>query len=137
MGRGELDAVAAPAGALGSHQAGAAPEEAVEHDLSPGGAVEDRIGHQGDRLHGRMKRQQVPLLGFAREGVDPGVAPDVAAVSAKAAKLDIVAMRSASSLEDEDKLMLAAVQRAHAGIVLDPDTEILELGINLPAGGEQ
>jgi hypothetical protein len=46
-----------------------------------------------------MKRQEVPLLGFAREGVDPGVAPDVAAVSAKAAKLDIVAMRSVPVLK--------------------------------------
>src|ERR1700704_3105955 len=125
MGRGELDAAAAPTGALGSDQAGAAPEEAVEHDLSPGGRVEDRVGHQRHGLHGRMKRQQVPLLGLAREGVDSGVPPDIAAVSLKAPELDVVAGRSPPGLEDEDKLVLAAVEGAHPAIVLDPNAEVL------------
>ena len=40
-------------------------------------------------------------------------------------------------LEDKDELVLTAVQRAHPAIVLDPDTEVLELAIGVAAGGQQ
>src|SRR5438045_9476885 len=37
--------------------------------------------------------------------------------------------------EDKDKLMPAAVERAHSRIVLDPDDEIFQLGVDLAAAG--
>ena len=46
-------------------------------------------------------------------------------------------MRILAVLEHEDKLVLAAVQRTHARVVLRPDTDVLELGIGLLAGLEE
>jgi hypothetical protein len=63
--------------------------------------------------------------------------PDIAAVTAKLAELDVVAMRSAALFEDEDELVLAAVERAHTGIVLDPDTEVLQFATGFGTGGQQ
>src|SRR6516225_6641140 len=63
--------------------------------------------------------------------------PDIAAVATKLTELDVVAMRGGALLEDKDELVLAAVERAHSGIVFDPDTQILELAIGLAAGGQQ
>src|SRR5205085_1129984 len=111
IARIELRPVAAPAGALGRDHRRAAAEETVEHDVAAGGAVEDRVGHQAHRLHGRVQRQQVSLLGLARERVGPGVLPDIAAVPAEPAELDVVAVRPLARLEDADELMLAAVER--------------------------
>src|ERR1700737_4781964 len=63
--------------------------------------------------------------------------PDIAAVAAELAELDVVAVRSAALLEDQAELVLAAIERAHAGIVLDPDAEVLELAIGLGTGNQQ
>ncbi len=52
-------------------------------------------------------------------------------------QLDIVPVRGPAILEDEDQLVLAPVQGAHPGIVLDPHTQILELGIDLQSGSQQ
>jgi len=46
-------------------------------------------------------------------------------------------VRPAALLKDQDELVLAAIERAHAGIVLDPDAHILEFAIGLLADGEQ
>jgi hypothetical protein len=81
-------------------------------------------------------RQQIALGAAAGEGVGSGIIPDIAAVAAELAELDIIAVSVASVLEDKDELVLAAVERAHAGIVLDPDAQILELAIGLSAGGQ-
>jgi len=40
-------------------------------------------------------------------------------------------------LEDEDELVLTAIQRAHPGIVLDPNADIFELAKDLASGGCQ
>src|SRR3954447_7230643 len=82
IARVELRPVTSSPLARGGNQGCAAAEKAVEHDVAARRAVEDRIGYQGDRFHRRMQRQQVPLLGLAREGVDPGVSPNIAAVAA-------------------------------------------------------
>src|SRR6202022_4340552 len=63
--------------------------------------------------------------------------PDIAAVAAELAELDVVAVRSAALLKDQDELVLAAIERAHAGIVLDPDAEVLELARGLGTGNQQ
>ena len=46
-------------------------------------------------------------------------------------------MRVAPLFKHEDKLVLAAVERAHPGIVLDPDAEIFQIAIDAAAGGHQ
>jgi len=39
--------------------------------------------------------------------------------------------------EHGDKLVPAPIERAHPGIVLDPDADVFELVIRLAAGGQQ
>src|ERR1700738_1629931 len=63
--------------------------------------------------------------------------PDIAAVAAELAELDVVAVRSAALLEDKDELVLAAVQRTHTGIVLDPDAEVFQFAIGFRTCGQQ
>ena len=84
-----------------------------------------------------MQRQRVALLTAAGKGVDSRIPPDITAVTAELAQLDVVAVRAMPLFENKDKLVLAAVERAHSGIVLDPDAEILQLTIGLSAGGQQ
>jgi hypothetical protein len=71
-----------------------------------------------------MERQEIALLAAAGEGVGSGIAPHIAAISAILAELDVVAVPAAAVLEHKHKLVLAAVERAHPAIVLDPDTEV-------------
>ena len=63
--------------------------------------------------------------------------PHIAAVAAELAELDVVAVRCAALLEDEDELVLAAVQRAHAGIGFDPNAEGFELVIGISTANQQ
>jgi len=58
-------------------------------------------------------------------------------MASKPTELHIVAVRAAALFEDQDELVLAAIERAHAGIVLDPDTQILEFAVDLLNSGEQ
>src|SRR6267378_8563804 len=125
----ELHTVAAPAGAFGGDQRRAAAEKGVEHDVAAGRAVEDRVSDHRHRLDGRMQRQQIAFLATACKGAGAGIAPNIAAIAAKLAKLDVVAVPLAAAFEDEDKLVLAAVERPHPGIVLDPDNEVFQLAI--------
>src|SRR5438105_10682352 len=133
----EFQPIAAPAGALRGDHRRAAAEKGIEHDVAAGRAVEDRVGDHRHRLHGRVSRQQIALLATAREGVGPGIVPDIAAVAAELSELDVVAMPLAAMFEDEDELVLAPIKRAHPGIVLDPDAEIFQLAIDAAAGGQQ
>src|SRR5205823_3177092 len=71
------------------------------------------------------------------EGIGPGIMPHIAAVAAKPAKLDIVAVSVAAMFEHKDKLVLAAVERAHPGIIFDPDADVLQLAIGRKTGGQQ
>src|SRR5436305_15196894 len=63
--------------------------------------------------------------------------PHIASVAAKPAKLDIVAVSGAALFEHKDKLVLAAVERPHPAIVLDPNTEVLQLVVGGSAGRQQ
>src|SRR5690348_8505457 len=74
------------------------------------------------------------FLAASDKGIGPGVIPDIAAVAPEAAELDVVAVPAAAPLEDKDELVPAAVERAHPGIVLDPDAEVLQLAINAAPG---
>src|SRR5215468_2620582 len=84
-----------------------------------------------------MQGEKVTFLGLTGKRVDPGVMPDIAPVAAKLAKLDIIAVAAAPGLKHKDKFVLAAIERAHPGIVLDPDANIFEPGLGLTAGCEQ
>src|SRR5205814_1707518 len=132
----ELKSVAAPAGALGGDHRRAAAEKSVEHDVAAGRAVEDRIGDHSHRLHGRMECQQVALRATG-EGVGRGIIPDIAAIAAELSELDIIAMLSAAMFKDKNKLVLAAIERAHSAVVLDPDAEIFQLAVCRSAGDQQ
>src|SRR5205085_1538398 len=81
--------------------------------------------------------QQIALAAAAGKGVGPGIMPHIAAFAAKPAKLDIVAVPLAAMFEHKDKLVLAAVERPHPAIVLDPNTEVLQLVVGGSAGRQQ
>jgi hypothetical protein len=74
------------------------PRKRVQHDVAPRRAVQDGVRHQRHRLHRRVQAEQVALLGGAPEGVHPGVAPQVGAVPAVLAQLDVVAVRARPAL---------------------------------------
>src|SRR5215471_3107124 len=133
----ELQPVAAPAGALSGDHRRAAAEKGVEHDVGTRRTVEYRIGDQRYRLHGRMQRREIALRAASAKGIAARVPPDIAAVTPKAAELDIVAVLVAALLEDKDELVLAAVERAHPGIVFDPDAEVLDRAVDAAGGSEQ
>src|SRR5438045_5505963 len=133
----ELQPVAPPAGALRGDQCRAAAEKGIQHDISAGRAVEDRVGYQSDRLHRRVQGQQIALVAAAGKGVDPGIVPHIASVAAKPAKLDIIAVSVAALFEHKDKLVPAAVERAHPATVLDPNAEVFQLVVGGSAGCQQ
>src|SRR5215472_13438209 len=128
----EFQPKAAPTSALGGDQARAAAEKGIEHNVAVGRAVEDRVGDHRHRLHARVQRRQIAVLVATGEGTGPRVVPNIAAVAAAA---DSVAVPVAAVLENEDQLVLAAVKRARASDVLDPNAEVLGLAIGAMAGG--
>src|SRR6266516_3943613 len=67
---------------------------------------------------------------------DAGIVPDICPIAPMLAELKIVSVRCGPGLPHEHQLMLRAIERAHASIDLVPDTEVLELAIDLAAGGE-
>src|SRR3954471_1696625 len=67
--------------------------------------------------------------------IDASIVPDICPTTTMLAELKIVDMRCAPGLPDERQFMFRAVERAHAGVGLVPDTEVFEL-VDLPAGGE-
>src|SRR2546423_1920186 len=134
--RVELQPTAAPAGTLGGDHRRAAAEKAVEHDVAARRAVEDRIGDHRHRLYRRVQRRQIAFAASGK-GIGPGVSPNIGAVAPEAAELDIVAVPASAVLEDKDELVLAAVERSHPSIVLDPDAEVFQLAVNAAPGRHQ
>ena len=111
------------------------PTEEVEHDVAATAAVPHRICNQRDRLDRRMRLQ---LVHAARpERVDPGVMPHVGSRAAVAPQLNVVEVGDLAHTEDADQFMLAAVERALAGIRLYPDREIEHFAVNHVAGFDQ
>src|SRR5262249_25072580 len=64
------------------------------------------------------------------------IRPYVGAIAAESPELDVVAMARLAALEDEDELMLGPIERAHAAVGLDPDTEVQQLRIGSAPGFE-
>mgnify|MGYP003645856724 CR=1 FL=1 len=131
----DLDAVADAAHVLGGNERGAGAEEAVEDDVTAGGAIEDRVGAEAGRLHGGVKGKLFAALGVDR--VSAFVLPDIAAIATVATELDIVGVRGVSELEDHHELRLAAVEAPHASVGLDPGHDIDEREVTFAACLEQ
>src|SRR5947209_4870027 len=66
-----------------------------------------------------------------------GVRPDIAAVAAIDAQLDVVAMTSRPKLEYEHQFVLRAIETPHAGVRLGPDAEVEHLQRRRPGGCEK
>src|SRR5258708_8398547 len=81
-----------------------------------------------------MHRQLGPSSGTQR--ADAGIVPDIRAIAPMLAEPKIVGVRCGPGLPHEHQFMLRAIERAHAGIALVPDTEVLELAVDLAAGGQ-
>src|SRR6266404_310845 len=69
-----------------------------------------------------IRRSSLPFA----ERIDPGIFPNICPVAAVLAKLKRVGMNGTAALEYEAKLVLGAIEAAHAGVVLRPDHEVLE-----------
>src|SRR5215469_16859775 len=121
VARIELQSVTAPAGSLRRHDGGAATHKGIKDNVAPGRAIHDGVGHQGDRLHGRVQRKEIALFSRSTRTIHSRVVPDIAAMAAKLTKLHVVAVWGMAVLEHEHQLVLAAIERAHAGIMLGPD----------------
>src|SRR6516225_4525688 len=133
----ELQPVAATTCSFGRDDRRAAAEKGIEHDSAAGRTIEDRVGNHRHRFDRRVKLQEVALSAAAGKGIDTRIPPDIAAAAAEPAELDVVVVHPVPVLEHQHKLVPAAVQRAHSGIVLDPDAEILQLAIGLAPSGQQ
>src|SRR5262245_57291879 len=66
-------------------------------------------------------------------GVHAGVIPNIGAIASMLAQLEVVDVPSAAALPHEDQFVLAAIEAAHASVGLVPDTEVLELAVDLAA----
>lgn len=86
--RVQFYAVAPPSGFLGRDERGSAAGKRIQHDALALGAVEDRVGHEGERLYGGVHREIV--LPFRAEGVRACISPDIGSVAAKSAQFDVV-----------------------------------------------
>src|SRR5216683_7179591 len=84
-----------------------------------------------------MECEQIPFFTLTGERRRSRVAPDVTPVAPVLAQLNVISMDSAAVLEHEDEFVLAAIERSHAAVILGPDAEVLELGVDFAAGGEQ
>src|SRR5436305_15031910 len=60
--RVDLESKAASTGALGCYDGGATAEETVEDHVAPSGAVQDRIGDHGHRLHSGVPLEQIAFI---------------------------------------------------------------------------
>src|SRR5208282_2871704 len=120
----EFEPKTTPPGAFGGHQGRAAAKKRIEDDVAPIRAVEQGVGDHRHRFDGRMEGGEFSFFASAAEAGSAGVGPDIGAVPAMPAKLDIVDVRPGSVLEDQDQLMLRPIKTAHAAIWLDPDAKI-------------
>ena len=76
-----------------------------------------------------MVGEQVAFLAAPAEMAGRRIMPNIGPVAPELAELNVVPMRPVPILQHKDELVLAAVQRAHPGIVLDPDAEVLKLAV--------
>src|SRR5450432_551859 len=131
----EFHAVTDASRTFGGEQSRPAAEEGIKNYIAAIRTVEDRIGDHGYWLHGRMQSEEIAFFAFLAEIDHAGIIPNVGSIAAKLPKLDVVPMRSFAMLEHEDQFVLAAIERTHSSVALHPDTEVLQLRVNLLACG--
>ena len=96
--RVELEPVASPPGPLAGHQGRAAAEKRIEDDVAATRHVENRVSDHRRRLDRRMQGGEMSLFARPAKARAYGIGPDVAAVPAIGAQLDVVAMAAGSKL---------------------------------------
>ena len=133
----EFQAIAGSAHTLGCDKRRSAAGEWIENDVSTRGAINDCVSNHGYRLNRRMQGEKVSFVGRTGKRVGTRVLPDVAATTAELPELHVIAMRTLALLKNENQLMLAAIEGAHAGVVLGPYAKVLQLLIDPAAGCEQ
>src|SRR5271166_5114508 len=117
----DLDPAADAARSFGRHQGRSAAQEGIENDIASRRAVEKGVGDQRNRLDRRVQLVEPSLLVRLGKGRRAGIVPDVGAVAAVLAELDVVAMGSPRDFEHVYELMARTIKPAHAAIFLDPD----------------
>lgn len=100
----DLEAIAAPAGLLGGENRRAAAAKGIENDVVTLGRIQDRVRHHGDRFDRGMQVKSASPS-FAWKAIGAGVVPDICAIAAEAAELDIVAVALFAVPEHEHKFM--------------------------------
>src|ERR1700733_11133124 len=93
--------------------------------------IQNGISDQWDRFHGWMELEQITFLSHPREGIHARISPKVRTVAAKLAELNVVNVGALPVFENKYQLVLAAVKRAHSGVILSPDTNVFQFGIDL------
>lgn len=81
-------------------------------------------------MHGEIVHSARP------KRVHPRVAPHVAAVPPVLTQFEVVEVWGRAILENCHHFMLRAVEASHAGVVLDPDGDVLELVKHLSSNVE-
>src|SRR5262249_20126566 len=104
VARRDLQKPCLASGPLRCDQGRATAAEQVEHDGATAGYILDRVGNQGDWLDGGGRFEL--LLAAGLEAVDTRIVPDIRAVAAKPAELDIVDVFAVTDLEEADQLVL-------------------------------
>ncbi len=84
----QLHGVGAPPRLLGGDDRGATAHEGIEDDAAALGAIQDRIGHEHHWFHSGMHGKLCEPVG--PQGVHARIGPDVAAMPAVLAKLEVV-----------------------------------------------
>src|ERR1043166_2912073 len=130
-----LDDVSASPDFVGGQDQGPRSTEVIQDAIAPGGAVQQGVRHQGDGLdcwmHGKLFKPPMPKSVYAR------VVPDVGAIAAMSAELDVIAMSSSAYPEHRDQLVLRSIIRSLPGIRFFPHHKIQHLVIDLAAGLNQ
>src|ERR1700730_17323765 len=99
----------------------------IENETASLGAILDRIGNHGNRLHRRMHGQF--LHSSCSHRIYTVVVPYVRAMPAMLAKFESIQVRSRAVLPHKDELVLGAVECAHSGVGLIPDADVLKLRV--------
>ena len=132
----DFDPSADAASALGRDQGRAAAEKGIQNNPASIGAIEQYVDDELDRLYGRVQRELISLDSVTRERIGARIVPDVAAIAAVLAELDIVSMPPAAVFENENQCVLAPIEGAHAGAVLGPHADVFQFSISLAASRE-
>src|SRR6185437_3139879 len=130
IARLNLERVADPAYPLCGKQRRTRPQEGVEHNLTARGAVQKRVCHERNRFDCGVHGEDILLAPHPRESVRSRIVPDIGAITAEAAKLNVVAVYGFTVPIHEDQLVSRFVKRPHTTYTLGPHTHVQKLAIH-------